>query len=514
MIDKYEYGSKQLTLSSDLAGEFPLYLYLSNDKKFVLYCSDIQELLDDPRVKTQLELSDEAVSFLLQSGVAPPPKTIYKNIYLLGIGGRVALSSGAENIELDFCHRFPFRKESKPNIDKGPVNYSEVLEILAEATISRIDRSKHSFLFHSSGKDSNMIALALAEAGWQGKVTLITHKSKGSADESEISQEIAKKLGFSHRILNEVDKLEDSHKEEITEYFKQSPFPCVDNVTLAYPLYVHQMSELRGANIIDGGGNDSYMKTLLDSRDSKTFPLSRIASRFHFFRSFVRSESLLTPLLRTPAEWCGMSGLSFFDSQKIYPPSITVYGHWRNESASRRNWDIVDFKTDFLTSIIASELHIRKARIFADSIGSNFILPFANANVADYFNCLPESLLFDRANSKSKILFRDILKDRIGLDSDSIGKKGFTYDSRSVILENIEWVYSQIMCCKLWDQKGVELFMKRMLKNMKNGNGWSSVAAGRLLYKILVFSIWFNKSRYVNNRGDFLTRFNGASSPK
>ena len=43
-------------------------------------------------------------------------------------------------------------------------NENLILEMLAEATLSRIDKSKPSFLFHSSGKDSNSIALALAEA--------------------------------------------------------------------------------------------------------------------------------------------------------------------------------------------------------------------------------------------------------------------------------------------------------------------------------------------------------------
>ena len=73
-------------------------------------------------------------------------------------------------------------------------NENFILELLANATIERIDKNKPSFLFHSAGKDSNTIALSLAEAGWQNKVTLITHKSKGNADESEISSKIAKNL--------------------------------------------------------------------------------------------------------------------------------------------------------------------------------------------------------------------------------------------------------------------------------------------------------------------------------
>src|SRR5690606_31202479 len=100
-----------------------------------------------------------------------------------------------------------------------------ILEMLAEATISRIDQSKPSFLFHSAGKDSNSIALALAEAGWQDRVTLVTHKSKGSVDESEISARIAKNLGFKHCVLHEVDNFKQEHDQAIESYFANAPFP-------------------------------------------------------------------------------------------------------------------------------------------------------------------------------------------------------------------------------------------------------------------------------------------------
>ena len=63
-----------------------------------------------------------------------------------------------------------------------------------------------------------------------------------------------------------------------------------------------------------------------------------------------------------------------------------------------------NFKTDILTSITTPEMHIRKARNFADSVGSNLILPFANQKLAEYFNKLPETYLFNRKQLKNKII--------------------------------------------------------------------------------------------------------------
>ncbi len=86
-------------------------------------------------------------------------------------------------IEIAFSNEFPFLNKNRDKVDE---NY--ILELLAEATISKLDETKPSYLFHSAGKDSNSIAIA--EAGYQDKITCISHQSKGEKDESEISRQI------------------------------------------------------------------------------------------------------------------------------------------------------------------------------------------------------------------------------------------------------------------------------------------------------------------------------------
>ncbi len=496
MINQYTSNQPGLVLESDLAGEFPLYLFWPQNQSTLLYSTSITELLDDARVPKPLKVSTEGLSFLLQSGVVPPPKTAYQDIYILGIGDKARVSTVNGKIDIQFSHEFPFMNANRLPAGEMQPDEDLILQMLAEATVSRIDESKPSFLFHSAGKDSNSIALALAEAGWQDKVTLITHKSKGQADESEISAKIAKQLGFKHQVLHEVDQLQAEHHQAIEDYFINAPFPCTDNVTLAYPLYAHQLPELKGANIIDGGGNDSHMMTPPTTRELKVLPLSKLTHYASFMRHFVKSESLLSPLIRTPAEWCGMSGLSFADTKKILPDAMNVYPHWQQESQLRKNWDLFDFKTSILTPVVASELHIRKARNFADSIKSNMILPFANQQVAEYFAKMPEEYLFDRKALKNKLILRKMLKDRIGLDSDALGKLGFTYDSRAIVLQNWNWMLQEMQQCKLWDQPGLMKVVNRK-KNRMNGTGWGAGAAGRLLYRIYLLSAWYNKDQTV-----------------
>ncbi len=497
MINQYTPNQPGLVLESDLAGEFPLYLYWSQDQSIFLYSTSITELLNDARVPKPLKVSNEGLSFLLQSGVVPPPKTAYQDIYILGIGDKAKVSTVNGKIDIQFSHEFPFLNAQRLQADEMQPDEDLILQMLAEATISRIDESKPSFLFHSAGKDSNSIALALAEAGWQDKVTLITHKSKGQADESEISAKIAKQLGFKHQILHEVDQLQAEHKQAINDYFVNAPFPCTDGVTLAYPLYAHQLTELKGANIIDGGGNDSHMITPPTARELKVLPLSKLTHHASFMRHFVRSESLLSPLIRTPAEWCGMSGLSFADTKKILPDAMNVCPHWQQESLLRKDLDLFDFKTSMLTPVVASELHIRKARNFADSINANMVLPFANQQVAEYFAKMPEQYLFDRQTLYNKLILRKILKDRIGLDSDTLGKLGFTYDHQSIVNDNWLHVTDVVSSCEIWDGFAIGKFISRVHPYLNN-NSRRARNAKSWVYRLYLISGWLNSSKYVS----------------
>ena len=460
------------------------------------YSTSITELLNDARVPKPLKVSTEGLSFLLQSGVVPPPKTAYEDIYILGIGDKAKVSTVNGKVDIQFSHEFPFLNAKRLQADEMQPDEDLILQMLAEATICRIDESKPSFLFHSAGKDSNSIALALAEAGWQDKVTLITHKSKGQADESEVSAKIAKQLGFKHQILHEVDQLQAEHKQAINDYFVNAPFPCTDNVTLAYPLYAHQLPELKGANIIDGGMNDRYMVSPPTERELKVVPLSKLTHHASFMRYFVKSESLFSPLLRTPAEWMGgNSGLSFSDTKKILPNAVNVYPHWLQQTQKRKNWDLFDYKTAQYTAI-STEMFQRKARNFADSINSNLVLPFANQQVAGYFAKMPEQHLFDRKALKNKLILRKILKDRIGLDSDALGKMGYIYDNKTVILTNKNWIQDNIESCEHWDNQQVLSIINRLYLNVQS-KGLKSKLARMNLYRVFILTCWLNNSKYI-----------------
>jgi len=493
MISQYTPQRSDLVLESDLAGEFPLYLYWPRDQSTLLYSTSITALLNDARVPKPLKVCNDGLSFLLQSGVVPPPKTAYEDIYIIGIGDKAQVSTQNGKVQLSFTHHFPFMNANRLPAEAMQPDDNLILQMLAEATITRIDPSKPSFLFHSAGKDSNSIALALAEAGWQDKVALITHKSKGKADESAISAKIAKKLGFKHEVLFEVDHLQAEHHQAIENYFINAPFPCTDNVTLAYPLYVHQLPVLKGANIIDGMGNDVFIGHIPSRSEYKRQKLSKYLKLSRVLSKHFPSESLVQAAGRTRAEWTGLSGLSYFDAKRFLPEAFDVFDYWVTKDKKQ---DYLDFRSSIRGVILDQEVFTRKVRNFSDSVGGNMVLPWANQHVSEYFAKMPEVYLFDRKALKNKLVLRRILKDRIGLDSDLIGKKGWTYDHTGLVMLNFAYIFNTISECSLWSLDGVE-DLKRRLKNMPSSDARKSIILRGMIYRIFLISMFLNLNKYL-----------------
>lgn len=489
-------GNGRVELRTDLAAEKPIYVYRGRNGRFVLHSCSAVALLADERVEKPLAIHSESVSFLLQSGVVPPPATVYADVFLLGLGDSLELSAVEGAIRLAFHHRFSFfnalRSREAPAGHPG----QHLLQLLAEATAARIDGERPTFLFHSAGKDSNAIALALAEAGWQDRVTLLSHRSKGQADESAMSAAIARKLGFRHVTLGETDVLAGDERDAVDACWEAAPFPCLDTVMLAYPLYARQRPEIVGANLIDGGGNDAYFSLPPSWRETISTGLARGAARLAPLRE--RTDSLGVParLLRTPAEWLGLGGFSLQDARRLLPEAVSTFPHWRDESARRSAWDPFDFKSDVVGSIVAGEVHLRKIRTFADITGSRLVLPFAAEPVARYVASLPEACVFDRRRRRNKILLRNLLGERLGLDSDAIGKMGFTYDYQAVVMENLSWIEAGIANCGYWQEPGAARLVAG-LRQAAGGRGRRGAVARALLYRLFLLSKWISLCRYL-----------------
>lgn len=493
LIHEYLCGSPEIVIKSDLAAEFPVYIYISEEKSKLYYSTSIKKLLDYSAITKPLTVSQEGISFLLQSGVVPLPRTVYENIFIVGIGDTANVKTINNKIELTFSHQFPFFNKDRDHEDDIDVEY--ILDILGEAVTSRIDKDKPSYLFHSAGKDSNTIALALTKAGYQDKITFISHQSKMGKDESSISQDVATKLGFKHQIIYEPDKIEKKHIDSINHYFENIPLPCMDNIALVYPLYETQI-DFNHANIIDGSGNDVYMGHI---PNKKEFQRQQVFSKLRRFRPItgkLSSGTLMEAVTMTRTEWAGLLGFTYGDTRQILEHGIDVYPYWAKEDEKRKDWDYLDIRADIWGCNVEFDKVIRKSRNLADISNANLILPFANEKVAHYFSKLPEKYMFDRNQFKNKLILREILKDKIGLDSDKLGKMGYNVNYYFILSMMKKEIHHEIVSSKLWDQKYIEKVLNDIYRKIES-KSLMSERLKPLIQRLYLISAWYNKNRYV-----------------
>jgi asparagine synthase (glutamine-hydrolysing) len=76
---------------------------------------------------------------------------------------------------------------------------------------------------------------------------------------------------------------------------------------------------------------------------------------------------------------------------------------------------------------------IRKVSNFTEVFNANLVLPFADEDSAEYVGSLDEAEVFDKKNFKNKLPLRKLLYERLGLDSDKIGKYSYGFPTFEVL---------------------------------------------------------------------------------
>ncbi|MGB9762115.1 MAG: asparagine synthase-related protein [Caldimicrobium sp.] len=454
--DSINFKESELELKGDDTGEKPLYLYLTKDRKKLFSSTEIQKLLDLKEVREDLKISPLGISFFLQSGVIPPPFTIYENLFVLNIGDRALVKKQGENIEISFYHLFPY----KNSLRKGRIpNEKFLLDLLFSAVKKRL-KDGEIYLFQSLGKDSNTILLALVEGGFAENLTCLTLSTGDRKDESEVAKKIATKLGVRHQKLFIPKVLTVEHWQELEFYFRKISLPCADGVSLAYPFYALQI-DFKKSNIIDGSGVDIYFGHVprpIEYKRQKIYPF------FYFLRplaEWLSTGNFLQKLCRTRAEMIGLIGFTYSDTQKIYPEAIPVYSYWKNEELKRKNWDYFDIKADLWGTKAEYDLVIKKVRNFAEVYNANLILPWTDKEVINYVFHIDEKYLFDRKNFKNKLILRKILKEKLDLDADQLGKYSYGFDPYPLIKTSNK-TKEIILECPYWAKRHISKLLKKI----------------------------------------------------
>tara|TARA_R110001592_G_C13190615_1_gene752588 strand:+ start:7356 stop:8894 length:1539 start_codon:yes stop_codon:yes gene_type:complete len=486
--------TNELSLHGDLAAEEPIYIFITKDCKTIYHSKCLPTIIDEVSKLECLSVSAKGLSYLLQDGVIPSPLSIYTNLFILSVGDQfIATSMNGEKWQYHFENHFPFIRntnlaESKQFTLCDPNSDRELLRRLAQSIDQKTKDREILNLFHSAGKDSNVIAIALAEAGKSSTTESLTYKALGEKDESEIVAKVCKKLGFNHTVIDLMSLSDINIKERINHYFDQLLMPSMDNAALLYPLISDSLNT--SSTIIDGMGNDLYIghvPTKHEYRLQQLSPFLRQAEKLLWWdiHPFRRQS-----LSKTRAHITGLNGFSGLEVSAIFDKHQDTYDDWKEKSKQFSSEDYFQFRARIRGGYIDTEKFVRKLRAAGDVYQWKVLFPWMNESVASLVFGLNEADCFDRKRFKNKIFIRDLLKKYLDLDSDKLGKKAFSFDYYSVLNSLGNDVKNEILSCQAWNKSIAQHYDVLALNSFSYGPYQSHWQLR--LYRLYLISAWLN----------------------
>lgn len=495
-----------LSLSSDLAGARPIYAYLSLDNKTLFWGTDLEALMRRVCQEEQVEIDDLGIAFLLQDGVIPPPRSAIKGLYIVGIGGSLNVKKqvdiqGARSLIIDYEQNFPFFRASQKTGEEGsgdPVDTSVFLKLLLSASVDGLKPNQSISLFHSAGKDSNAIALALAEGGYASRVRSITYKARGHGDESSVVSKLARKLGFEHRIIDIEAAIDSSAESRLAVFFERGILPCMDNASLLYPLIARQIEA--DTRLLDGMGNDVYLGHIAPKSEFKRSKLVPYLQAISIIASPMLSVLRKQSFSKTRAHVCGLSGFSVAEVSDIFSssPAQASETFWQNLSREHGSLSYQDFRALVRGGIIDPERFTRKVWGAAQVYHWDLKLPWMNTELASYLYRADHQDLYDLGAFRNKVFLRRMLLDRLDLDSDKLGKHPFAFDYFSVLKQLKGFVDDEIIKCHLWKSGQLTSTLTSLWELADKDR--NRVHYRMRLLRLFLLSAWFNHSWVFRGR--------------
>jgi len=430
-------------------------------------------------------INPEAVSFLLHNSLIPSPQTIYKDVYVLGIGDQLSSQYDCD---------FPYFQERTSGASQPSTR--KLLDLLS-TSVQRKLAGRSVSLMLSSGKDSVAIALALKEVGLEKEACAYTYcdPESGYTDEGEEATRIADKLGLKHKVISVPDDPK-TVKTAMLSFFENTAMPTCDPATTPYFLGLHQEG-VQDTALLDGTRNDIYMGIV---------PTQKYDMLGRYYQILGGGWNALRSLRqRVPFYLKANKFLSTFPEVHLYK-----HGHFRHIETAEffaHNTDTEKFwldiyrrykthpATDLRTFIIGQYFDgcgvTVKGETVAQALDSDFVMPWADADLADYVFNLPQKYKYDMHRRTNKILLREMLKEYLGYDAQKIGKRVFYFNSDRFVLNNEGFVKEEILGCKLWSA-GMQDALPRYFDKLEN-----EPRVGGALLGLFMISGWHNHSKYL-----------------
>ena len=477
------------TVSGDRTAATELFLYCGIGGAAV--ATRLDEMLDYLRFgRIETSLSPFGISALLHHGLVPVPHTEYRGVYSLAMGDTAEVVWAGSSSSVDLVFEYPWLAGKSRN-DRQPSELT-LLDLVTKATERAVaEAGNRGFLMLSSGKDSVAIALALAESGYN-HIPCVTYSSGPDDLEAIVSAQLCKKLGLSHQIVaRPTDK--DEVVSTLTRFFEESTRPGTDLAQIPY-VFATSAAETDGGAVFDGGGSDSYMGyPVTGSWLSKMRFRLRGQPLIDFAQRRFDVDSPFNYLARSRPE-ATLSGrtMRFHETRTFMRNAVDTREYWNRIAAETSHLDLLDLFGAVGERHAGPAASAKKHTLAAEAIGHTASLPWCDHDLADYFFNLPEEYRYDRRSGVNKVLVRSMLARYLNYDAATIGKHYFAFEGSRFVIENRDYIQSEIDSCALWDSAGLGIV-----------HSWLGKIDSRpLLYHSLLtlfmVSGWHNHSRFVD----------------
>lgn len=454
--------------------------YLALINGAIVSSENISDVLDaKSRAGHAIDVDHAAISHLLHDGFVPQPRTVYRDVFAISIG----FSAGVEHGRIKFQRSFPFSLERSRGDQVGSAQ--QLLELLATATSSACDRANNVLLL-SSGLDSTALAVAAKHAG-RDDLLCVTYGEPDRQSEVDLARAVCRRLGLRHQ-AHIVDVRSPEMPRALLTYASKVPEPCADPALIAAVSTIGAKCDGNSA-ILDGSGSDFYFWAPPRSLDLlkvrlglSRLPVVRDLRRLVPF--YMRHERLLS----TPIEPYLLHGpwLRHCDTIDFYAESADTHRFWLNEF--RAHGVTPDREARFVARAmyVGPGAHMKKTRNAALAVGATVRFPWSDSAVAAYCFHLPETHRFDRRSKKSKMLVREMLRQAIGYDDETIGKRPFLFAKQRFLQAHKAFCREQILACALWS-RSIENTVERLTRMLDQGRPTENA-----LLALLMVSLWHN----------------------
>jgi len=499
-IALWDKNNKKLILVRDRFGIKPLY-YLDDGSKRLLFASEIKSIIQDSRVKREINL--KGLHYYLTYGYIPAPYTIFEGIFKLLPGQLLTVNHSGEK-KLEYYWNISPQLSTKTSNKKD--NYLSNFEgIFTQVVKSHLMSDVPIGVFLSGGIDSSILVAIMNLLGESKVKTFSIGFDDSHNNELPFARIVAKKFGTVHH----EEVISPSAMEILPDLVWHFDEPFADSS--AIPMYyLTKMASSHVKVALSGDGGDE----LFGGYDRHR--------RIHFvsiYRLLPKSirKNLLDKLLSSTSKKRWKRKFNIFSEGSLYD-NAHCYKRWvnifsddiKNELYTQyykdlfQNIDVVnimsnyqsgDFKSSMdeffymdLKSYLPDDL-LMKADKTSMAHSLEVRVPFLDHKFVEWAVSIPNK--YKVRGLTTKYLLREYLKKYLPPEITNRPKQGFSVPIDSWFKGSMFNVAADILLSNSFNNRGYfkRQTIEKMLYDQRNNQGVYS----KEIWSLMFFEIWCQK---------------------